>query len=155
MPLYRAHSRRYLVEQAGSFANPNLNRERNPRDMPISLHMEIGEWFEKNVGINYRSKALFCTGDIGIARGYLDNEKALIELVPIGSYSICFSPKCKDLFGHLQFCCRGSFENLLGVDSLLDDIGFIETKNGGIEVAAASGNEVMIFANTFAYRVRK
>lgn len=150
--LYRSQSLRHLPNRIGSFPNPNLKRERKPRDTSLVLHKAFGEWFTFKFGINYRSKALFCTGNIEIARGYLDGHSALIELQPMGEYSICFSPNCKDLLGHFQFGGRNAPENLPNVGNELDQLGFIEYKNSGLEEAAESGNEVMIFSEAFFYK---
>lgn len=150
--LYRAQSIRHIPNPQGIFKNPNEDRQRKPRDTAISTHNAIGIWFQKKFGINYREKAIFCTGNISIARGYVNPTSALIELRPIGDFSLCFSPKCKDLFGYLQFRALAESELISAVDSEMEDLGYIQYKNCGLEEAAASGNEVMLIAAQFDYK---
>jgi hypothetical protein len=151
MKLYRAHSSKYLSHASGTFENPNLARERRPRDTSIALHAAMGRWFNQKFGIDYRSKALFCTGSRKIASGYIDAHKFLIEVAPIGDYSLCFTSGCMDLFGHFQFAGRSDPENINNVDHELDILQFVEKKNDGLTEAAQSGCEVMLFAHKFSY----
>lgn len=152
MPLYRAHSLRDVVTPTGSFRNPYLEKERRPRDTKIELHIAFGEWFLGKYGVDYRRRALLCTGEINIAKGYVDATKALVEILPIGHFSVCFSSNCFDLFGHFQFSECRHLENIHKVGDELEKLGFIELINDGLELAANSGNELMLYAENFTYR---
>jgi hypothetical protein len=83
----------------------------------------------------------------------LTPNSALIELAPVGSFSICFSPECFDLYGHFQFGGRNLPENLDEVPAELEKLDFIQVIGCGLDVAADSGQEVMVYAEYFSYRV--
>ncbi len=129
--------------------NPNRERERQPRDSGLLLHRVTGAWFQQKFGLNYRTNALFCTGRLDVAKGYaVHQDVAVIQVTPIGDYSLCFSEKCMDLYGHFQF--RPDFTETEIVQEL-ESLCFLEYKNRGLEIAAASGHEVMLDAQQFNY----
>lgn len=150
--LFRAHSLRYIIGSSGVILNKNLERIRKPRDTDPRLHHVATEWFNRKFGKDYRSLSLFCTGNVDIARGYLTSEKALIELQPIGDFSLCFSSKCKDMFGHFQFKPPSFFESVANIENELEELEFLECKNEGVAISAQSGSEVMVIARSFQYR---
>jgi hypothetical protein len=153
MPLYRSHSSKYLSARYGTLVNNNLNRIRRPRDTDPRLHQLVGEWFKRKFGTDYRSLSLFCTGDRAIAAGYLTGGKALVRLIPAGDFRICFSPKCKDLFGHFQFKSDTFLRSEIAILKELDSLDFVEYENDGLELACESGNEVMVVAHSFRYEI--
>ena len=71
--------------------------------MPIAIHQFLIEWFVDHFGVDYRGTSLFCTGNASIATGYKTPSSTLISIEPLDDYSVCFSTKCKDLFGYYQF----------------------------------------------------
>jgi len=149
--LFRAQSSHRLVSgRAGHFDNPNLSRVRRPKDSSAQLHSVAGTWMSERFGINYRNVALFCTGRKEIAVGYaaLPGMTA-IQIWPIGDYSICFSKKCLDLYGHFQFRPDVTNEE---IRESLDALDFKEYKNAGLQEAVDSECEVMVFARKFGYR---
>jgi hypothetical protein len=151
--LYRAHSKKYLTDRSGRFMNPNISRERRPRDLPIQIHTSVRDWFIEKFGIDYRGKSLFCSGDISVARGYKTDRNEIVSLYPEGEFSLCFSPLCKDLFGFYQF---NWMDPEASVEKIREDLGalaFIQASNSGLAEAAESGNEVMIFGSSFIYRL--
>lgn len=149
--LYRAHSSKYLTGNSGTISNPNFHRVRRPRDTPVHLHQIICAWFIERFGISYRELSLFCTGNRIVAEGYQNSSSTVISLAPIGTYSVCFSEECKDLFAHCQFIWipRGAGEK--EVKSDLDSFEYKQVINGGICDAARTGNEVMVYATHFSY----
>ncbi|WP_131727159.1 hypothetical protein [Achromobacter xylosoxidans] len=151
--LFRAHSLKYLQGPTGIIANPNLTRDRHPRDMPPPVHAAIRQWFIERFGVDYRGAALFCTGDKTIAAGYKNNNNAIISLFPIGPFSVCYSPKCKDLYGHYLFQWSKADNPATLATTELDNLDFIHRPNGGIQEAVASGHEIMIFAEKFHYKI--
>ena len=149
--LYRAHSKKYLSGCEGIITNPNFDRIRRPRDIPLHVHGVLKEWFVERVGVSYREEALFCTGDRAIAEGYKRSNSTVICLEPIGSFSICYSAVCKDLFAHCQFnwMPRDSSEEEIRAD--MESFNFNKVLNGGLAEAAETGNEVMVHAASFRY----
>lgn len=149
-PLFRAQSSHRLVHgRAGHFDNPNLSRVRRPKDSSAQLHGVAGSWMLERFGINYRNVALFCTGKKEIALGYATVPgMTAIQIWPIGEYSICFSKNCLDLYGHFQFLPDTTDDQMRDTLNALD---FQEYKNAGLEEAAASQCEAMLFAHKFGY----
>lgn len=119
--------------------------------MPIAIHQFLIEWFVDHFGVDYRGTSLFCTGDASVAAGYKNRSSTLISIEPLDSYSVCFSTKCKDLFGHYQFYWSAADTSLEKIRSDLDALDFVHVRNGGLEAAAASGHEVMVVAERFRY----
>lgn len=119
--------------------------------MPIVIHQLLIEWFVEHFGVDYRGRSLFCTGDASIAAGYKTLSSKLISIEPLDDYSVCFSPKCKDLFGYYQFYWSAADTSLEKIRSDMDSLGFVHVCNGGLEAAAASGHEVMLVAERFRF----
>ena len=153
MSLYRAQSAKYLKGTSGVFRNPNLSRVRRPRDMPLDVNFVVSEWFLTEFGVDYRGRGLFCTGSKEAARGYASSTALLIELVPVGEFSLCYSGTCRDLFGHLQFGDLLHNSTLDEIKPELAKLGYVTHINCGLETAALSGAEVMLFAEAFRYKV--
>lgn len=151
--LFRAHSIKYLTGPTGVIPNPNLERARRPRDMPYAIHQFMIKWFMDNFGVDYRGTSLFCTGDASIAAGYVTPSSTLISLEPLGDYSVCFSEKCKDLFGYYMFNWRNVDTSYEKIQRDMDSLGFVHARNEGLYEAAASGNEVMLVAKQFRYHL--
>lgn len=119
--------------------------------MPLAVHQAVNEWFMDRFGFGYREQSLFCTGDASIAAGYLTASSALISMEPLGDYSVCYSTKCKDLFGYYQFYWRDPDISTQKIRADMELLDFIHQKNCGLEKAAASGNEVMLVAERLNY----
>lgn len=153
--LYRAQSKHRLTGTTGTLHNPNIARQRRPRDIPLELHSELQRWFTDRFGIDYRGQALFCTGDLAVAQGYAraHRDMTVIELLPAEPYSLCYSPLCKDLFAHYQFGWSRDADYLTGLAEDLERLQYDHRVNEGLREAAESGNEVMLFARSVAYRV--
>jgi hypothetical protein len=151
--LYRAHSKKYLNGKSGIISNPNLSRERQPRDMPVAVHRALNDWFSERFGVKYRGSSLFCTGDVAIAAGYTTQASALISIEPIGEYSLCYSTICKDLFGHYQFHWASPETTVETILADMENLGFVHQVNGGIQQAAITGHEVMLFGESFRYHL--
>ncbi len=151
--LYRAHSKKYLSGKTGIINNPNLLRARQPRDMPLAVHQALDGWFSDRFGVKYRGSSLFCTGDAAVAAGYTTEKSALISIEPLGDYSLCYSPVCKDLFGHYQFYWASPETTVEDIKADMDSLGFVHRVNGGIQQAAVTGHEVMLFGERFRYNL--
>lgn len=151
--LFRAHSKKYLTGVTGIITNPNLQRARRPRDMPLATHRALSEWFVDRFGVDYRGGALFCTGDASIAAGYRTETSTIISIEPLGEYSLCYAAKCKDLFGYYQFNWSAADTPVEKIRADMELLGFVHQTNGGVEEAAASGHEVMLVAERFRYNI--
>lgn len=151
--LYRAHSKKYLNGKNGVIINPNLLRARQPRDMPLAVHQALDGWFSDRFEVKYRGSSLFCTGDVAIAAGYTTEKSALISIEPLGDYSLCYSPNCKDLFGYYQFHWASPETTVEDIKADMDALGFVHQVNGGIQQAVATGHEVMLFGERFRYNL--
>ena len=149
--LYRAHSTLDLNGKTGRFANPYLKLDRRPRDSSATLHEWWGEWFKDKFGINFRAKALFCTGNRSLSESYVDPNHRIIAIDPVENFSICYSNKCEDLYAHFEVECSSSCSTKADVFSELDSLGYVFYTNGGLQAASESKNEIMIFAEYFGY----
>jgi len=152
MALYRAHSAKSVNTASGFFDNPYLAQKRVPRDTPQYLHDLIGSWFEQQFGLDYRSRALFCTGDRDIAVGYTSASSILIELTPVPPFRICFSPRVKDLFGYFQFAALRGELTRDAVYAELEKLGYVEYRDASLDLAAGTANEVMAYATRYAFK---
>lgn len=103
--------------------------------------------------VDYRGTSLFCTGDAAVAAGYRTSTSTLIAIEPVGEYSLCYSTKCKDLFGYYQFHWSATAPSAEKIQSDMDSLEFVHQRDGGLEAAAASGHEVMLVAVQFRYRL--
>lgn len=152
MNLYRAHNRISLSQEKGQFSNPYSTKPRNPVTMPKITHDICGRWFEERFGINFRARAIFCTGDIEQAKYYLAEDTKLIQIRPIGHYEVCYSERIKDLFDHLKGgAFTGNANSEEEVFAELDQLGFIHHVNNGLDSASASRNEVMLVCEHYEF----
>lgn len=151
--LFRAHSTKYLSGATGIITNPNLQRRRRPRDLPIAVHQLLVDWFLTRFGVDYRGTSLFCTGDAAVAAGYKTSTATVISIEPLDEYSVCYSTKCKDLFGYYQFHWSLTAPSAEKIQADMDSLEFVHQRNSGLEVAAASGHEVMLVAAQYRYRL--
>lgn len=119
--------------------------------MPIAIHQALNEWFVDRFGVDYRGRSLFCTGDASIAAGYKTESSTLISIEPLDDYSVCYSPKCKDLFGYYQFYWSAADISVEKIRADMDSLDFVHQSNDGLEAAATSGHEVMLVAERFHY----
>ena len=114
------------------------------------LHHTVGKWMLKKFSLNYRTHALFCTGDSNVASSYTIRDGfILIKIKPLGDYSLCFSPNCRDLFAEFQFRQISTQNDIIQV---IESLEYVEYKNCGLEEASASKCEVMLYAQQFEYQ---
>lgn len=150
--LYRAQSTHRLKEgDEGIFKNPNIDRIRRPRDTNIDVHDAAGSWLQEKFNLNYRSLGVFCSGNIEIAKGYTTHGYSLISILPIGQYSLCYSLQSIDLFACFQFDPDAA-KTVAGIRSKMEMLEFKKLENSGLEEAANSGCEIMLYAEYFSYR---
>ena len=149
--LYRAHATRELSGQlSGELVNPYLVTKRTPRTMPEWIHVLADEWFLKTKGYGFRTRALFCSGNMAQAKSYLDAETSLVRIQPATSYALCFSERCPDLFNHLMNLGQISNERVV---QELESLAYEAYVDGGLEIAARSGCEVMLVSERFRFEV--
>lgn len=150
--LYRSHSARDLDGVSGIIVNPYLNRERKPRNIPENVHGICGQWFLDRFGVNYRSKSLFCTGDLAVAKGYANVGARLVRISPVGEFRLCFG-NCKDLFASIQFLGYKSELCVSNIYDLLETLEYKEYINCGLDLAEKSGNEIMLVSDRYKFEM--
>jgi hypothetical protein len=149
--LYRAHRLDEVPGQQGVLLNPYLNMARQPRDTSRDLHELADAWFEQQFGLRFRSRALFCSGNRTEAARYCDSKHVLISIEPIGDYAFCYSPLCPDMYEHFKRTGGHPWQE----DKVWQELGSLRyqlIENAPWVAAAASGCEIMIFAQSFRYR---
>jgi hypothetical protein len=115
-------------------------KDRNPRDTPANLHETANSWFTKKFGVPYRN-ALFVTPNRVIAQFYGKSPDHCVRIIPLGSYSYCWSSRYAD-FLHLAKDAPSS-------DALtyrLESAGYATTD---LNMAHSSGNELMLFCEKY------
>jgi len=109
-------------------------KNRTPRNLDEILHNRADECFCAIFGIRFRSQSLFCTGNIEVAKKY----GSAAKIMPIGNYEVCWSSKCSD-FIEIEDSC-------LSVEEFIIEN---EYQTGRINEAIESGNEIMIFCDSY------
>jgi len=131
-----------IIKLYRGFTNlPNINtiiktrKNRKPSNLDFKLHYEIDNYFFKRFGIKFRSQSVFCTGDIETAKAY----GKVAEIKPIGDFEVCWSPKCFDMF---------EIEDYPKMD-IEEFIIRNEYQIGNLEEAIKSGNEIMLYCDSY------
>ncbi len=93
-PVYRG--RENLFSNNEEMIKEKCPTNRQPVSTNLRLHTIADNWFlnNENIGLRFRSKALFVVGDLDAASIY--GSPAI--LAPIGDYDYCWSPRISDLF---------------------------------------------------------
>ena len=138
-----------------------IRKDRMPMDTPGSIHSYIDSWFNRRMGIPFRSHSMFCTGRKIHAQAY---GKAYI-VIPIGNFSFCWSPLVEDMYESLRYYVNDLAKededpwvpsNSIArikyyMDSEDDVAGFLEDSdyrfNENLDKAIDSGHEIMIACN--------
>jgi len=149
--LFRAHRLSDLPAQSDKLQNPYVANERRPRDTPVELHSLTNNWFEKQFGLRFRSRTLFCSGNKEMAREYCDENHGLISIRPVGEFKLCYSPNCADLYRHFQRVGSHPWKQD-EVWAQLESLDYQILENDSWDFAAASGCEIMIYSEQFIYR---
>lgn len=150
--LYRAHPLERLPSDSDILDNEFLNIKRRPRNTPYQLHLIVGRWFEQKFGRNFRDRVYFCTGNISQAREFGPH---VIELEPVGDYELCFSRQVDDLYLLMQQYGGNTspyIDKQASIFNMLENFDFQYFKNAGLEEAAASGCEVMLYARQYRFK---
>lgn len=116
-------------------------RNRRPRNTPEWIHLIADKWFFDNFGVNYRTEALFCTGDKTIACYYGN----IYPVAPLDGYSFCWSPEIKDLFKSVSNMAIEDGDSTSVIELL--ERGNYRTED--LVNAIASGSEIMIKAEEY------
>lgn len=93
--LYRGIDSASLISDLGYMLKiPGRNKDRTPKDTSEELHAILNDYLQKEFGIPYRSRAVFCSNSPLQASNY-----GLIYLIfPIGSFDYVYSEKISDAF---------------------------------------------------------
>lgn len=113
-------------------------KNRQPKDTPENIHLEMDNWFFEKFGMRFRSQATFVTGSLFVASNYGNVRK----IVPLEDYYFCWSKISKDLFG--QFQIKSEFES---IESMMNRLNF---QCDDLNAAISSGNEIMIICQKFS-----
>ena len=149
--LFRAHRLSEVPEQQGLLLNPYLDMARNPRNTSRELHDLADAWFKHKFGVNFRSRALFCTGNRVEAEDYCDDNHVLISIEPVGDHAFCYSPNCTDMYRHFKRVSAHPWQQDK-VWKELDSLQYQLVNNAPWSTAALSGCEIMMYAQVFKYR---
>lgn len=91
---YRGVSNSYS-SSAVSIITPR--RDRQPRDSSVHFHNIADEWFFDRFGFRYRSGGVFVTSRILTATAYASTPAHVVRVLPLSSYSYCWSRNVSDL----------------------------------------------------------
>jgi hypothetical protein len=123
---------------------------RSPKDLDRMIHEAADDWFLENTGINYRSDALFATGDANIAADH----GVVYAIFPMGDFKFCWSPKISDLYQTAEGELPNSWEDEIELlDAVYDLLGKANYQTTDIKRAINSQHEVMIHG-TGAFAIR-
>lgn len=76
----------------------DVRPNRQPKDMPVTLHQVIDEWFSKTFNHRFRSNAVFATPSLETAEEY----GYIRPIYPIGHFTYVWSDQVYDLFTQLN-----------------------------------------------------
>lgn len=133
LDFYRGVSSTHPIDRI-SLITPRVNRR--PRNSAFNSHLLADNWFKSKFGTSYRSAGAFVTPQLSIARGYAASDNHIVRVIPITTYTFCWSPKISDM---LMLCMPPC-----------DDHTFIARlehslySEGNLELAHKSGNELML-----------
>jgi len=137
--IYRGMDTDIIGEQ--EIVNFYLHSPRIPRHMPVDAHNEADSWFADKFKVKFRSQAIFCTGSIAVARSY----GAPAAICPVGEHLFCWSPYIGDLYISYETSPL-SMQQLLEFSSYTT---FTYSDTEILEEALASGNEIMLWCNSY------
>lgn len=150
--LYRAHELAVGSPKTGVFPNPYQSVARRPLTTPQWMHQAADEWFRSNFGANFRSRAIFATGNMRQAKKFLKSGSEILSIWPVGPYQLCYSPKVYDLFDTLVNRFVGETPSAEEIGSEMKLLGYCLYESQGLHEAAASQCEVMLVASEYDYR---
>jgi hypothetical protein len=127
-PLYRGFFRQ--SPESEIFISSPKNKE--PRDTPREVHLEMDEWFFENFGLRFRSQAIFATGSHFAALYY----GQVRTLKPLEEYYFCWSKNSSDLFH--------TFQAKPANESITNMMERLEFQCTDLKSAINSKNEIMI-----------
>lgn len=140
LAFYRGMSDKYPIDRP-SVVEPRCDRR--PRNSSPVFHDLADRWFASHFGIPYRSHGVFVTARPEAAAAYAASPKHVMRVVPLSAYSYCWSPTISDLL----------FAATRLADALPDAIDAFLTgadyQKDALEIAHASGHEVMIFCKRY------
>jgi hypothetical protein len=103
---------------------------REPTDTDAIVHDIANEWFGMNFGVEYRSEALFASGDKGMATQY----GTPCMVFPKGNFQFCYSHNITDF--------TTEYQNLFSDNGIGDSIWWERKETNGEELNAAQYRRV-------------
>lgn len=89
----------YRGAKGGDMTKIVPRKDRTPKDMPKGIHDELDSLFKQEYGWNARSEGVFCSGDLGQAKGY---GSAVFTVWPMDKYKLLWNPDVFDLFEEMK-----------------------------------------------------
>ena len=140
LPFYRGVSTKYPTDRP-TILTPRSNRL--PRNSSPEFHKAANQWFERRFGIPYRSRGVFLTSRVTLARSYAKTPAHVMRILPISTYQYCWSPKISDL---LYGATRLATSSASAIEAYLDAAQYCED---GLREAHAAGHEVMLYCQQY------
>lgn len=140
LSFYRGMSNKYKADQPSLIAP---RRDRRPKNSSVQFHNVADEWFKNRFGIPYRSQGVFLTSRLISASTYAATSAHVMRIVPIGSYTYCWSPKVSDLLFAATDLANSPRD---AIESYLDSAQYSDTE---LQDAHESGHEVMLHCERY------
>lgn len=141
-PIYRGvYRHNYGTSIERGFWQYQTNQFRKPKDMPLSVHQYIDNWFLNKFGIKYRSQAVFGTGSMMLAAEYGSPHMML----PIGNFNFCWTPILEDLYK--EFDGADAMYGQEAINKWMSSLQY--RQNDNLKLAIESGNEIMISCDEY------
>lgn len=130
------------------FGIGDIRKKRNPRNTENEFHEWIDGQFNKTFGIKARSQTLFCFDNVSSATNY----GAPHYIFPIGRFEVIWSKEFRDLYSTRPYMDAYGLEGYK--EFFLENILPTYIK-GNLKDALKSGNEIMLYCESFQYYMMK
>lgn len=140
LAFYRGMSDKYPTDRP-SVVIPR--RDRRPRNSSSVFHEAADRWFASRFGVPYRSHGVFLTSHPEAAVAYAASPAHVMRVVPLSTYTYCWSSKVSDLLFAATTLADASPD---AINAFLTSAGYQED---GLEAAHTSGQEVMLFCERY------
>ena len=129
--------------------NRYLTSPRKPTNTHPLIHEIADAWFFKEFNIHARSKTIFVSTDIKQAQIYTKDIGTLLEVTPIGSYKLIFSPEVNDFLDHV---IEINTDNPQDIESWLNSKHYQLVDNVS-EIPENFSGEVMLYCEKYQVTV--
>lgn len=136
------------VSSQHDLAKPSIlspRTDRTPRDSPPRFHAIADAWFKQRFKVRYRSQAIFLTSQVGIAAHYGSSHEHVMRVVPLTSYTYCWSPLLADLLSIAVELASAPEK------AIHERLSHSQYRQDSLDEAAKSGHEVMLSCDQLLY----